>query len=178
MSVTSQLTHFRSAVVRRAIAAAVVGATTVAGLIATAGPAHAGGETDFVLIDNGIIDLGLMIDPFTTQFLAPGAQIRWNANNTTHTYAPSVFGVFSLTNASRSCGWIKIEAFRYNGTSLGSAWSPGYCPITNSKRFFPAEPSLPPLNQPDVHKVRVSAITQTNGGSLIVQGSGDAYPYD
>jgi hypothetical protein len=178
MSVASQLTHFRGTAVRRAIAAAVVGATAVAGLIATAEPAHASGETDYVLIDNGIIDLGLITDPFTSQFIAPGAAIRWNANNTTHTYAPSLFGVFSLTNASRSCGWIKIEAFRYNGTSLGSASTLGYCPITNSKRFFPAEPALPPLNQPDVHKVRVSAITQTNGGSYIVQGSHDAYPYD
>ncbi|GAA3253169.1 hypothetical protein ACFO1B_44855 [Dactylosporangium siamense] len=177
MSIASQLTHFRGIAARRAIAMAVVGATTVAGLIATAGPAHASGETDHVLIDNGIIDLGLVLEPFTTQFLAPGAQIRWNANSTTRTYAPSVFGVFSLTNAARICGWIKIEAFRYNGTSLGSATTLAYCPTTNSKRFFPAEPALPPLNQADVHKVRVSAITQIYGSS-VVQGSGDAYPYD
>ncbi len=178
MSVASKLSHFRAAAARRVLAAAVVGTTVAAGVLGTAGPAHASGETDFILIDNGIIDLGLMVDPFTSQFVAPGASIRWNANATANTYAPSVFGVFSLTNAVGSCGWIRIEAFSYSGTLLGSTWSPGYCPLTNSKRFFPAEPALPPLNQLDVHKVRVSAVTQTNGGGLIVQGSGNAYPYD
>ena len=177
MSLASNLTRFRGAAVRRAVAAAVVGTTIVAGLVGTAGTAHASGETDYVLIDTGTVDLGLITDPFTSQFIAPGAAIRWNANNTTHTYAPSLYGVFSLTNAARICGWIEIEAFRYNGTSLGSASTLGYCPGTNSKRFFPADPALPRLSQSDVHMVRVSAIIQIYG-SNVVQASHEAYPYD
>lgn len=79
MSVTSQPTHVRRAAVRRATAAVVVGTTVAAGLLGTTGTAHASGETDHVLIDNGVIDLGLFVDPLTSRFLGPGAQIRWNA---------------------------------------------------------------------------------------------------
>lgn len=177
MSLASNLTRFRGAVVRRAIAAALVGTTVAAGLIGTAGPAHASGETDYVLMDTGTIDLGLFTDPFTSQFVAPGAAIRWNANNAAHTYAPSLFGIFSLTNAARICGWIEMRAYKFDGTLLAYASTPGYCPATNSRSLFPADPALPPLRQLDVHKVRVSAIIQIYG-SNVVQASHEAYPYD
>ena len=177
MSLASELTRFRTAAVRRAVAAAVVATTVAAGLVGTAGTAHASGETDYALFDTGTIDLGLFTDPFTSQFVAPGAAIRWNADNTAHTYAPSLFGIFSLTNAARICGWIEMRAFKYDGTLLAFASTPGHCPSTNSRSFFPADPALPPLPQTDVHKVRVSAIIQIYG-SNVVQASHNAYPYD
>lgn len=177
MPVTSELTRFRGVAVRRAIAAAVVGATVAAGLVGTAGTAHASGETDHVLIDTATIDVGLFTDPFTSQFVAPGAQVRWNADNTAHTYTPSLFGLFALTNVARGCGWIRMEAFAFPETLLASATTPAYCPTTNTRRFFAADPALPPLRQSDVHKVRVSAITLTYGNT-VVQATREAFPYD
>jgi hypothetical protein len=171
--------RIRSAAARAAAGAAALATTVAAGLLGTAGPAHANGATDFVLINTARIDVGLLYNPVIHGYPAPGAMVRWQANNTTLKYQPYLFGTFSVENSDDFCGKIRIEAFTLGGSSLDYADSEVVCPDTNAIEIGTADPALSLLNQSELHRVRVSALIQFYPGDAYqLQGYKDVYPYE
>lgn len=148
----------RRAAIRLGSVAALLMSAVLVGVVGTAGPAHAAGETDFVLINTSRIDFGLLINPLTQSFWEPGATVQWQPDPGNIAYDPRLFGVIEMKNASGYCGQMRMEAFDALESSLGSVRSNGLCSNISGPVYLGVELTLgQPIVRVRTYRVVVSA---------------------
>jgi hypothetical protein len=162
------------AIGRRTAYLGALTAALVVGLVSTASPANANAIDD-VLINTAQVDFALTFDgvaPFTPR--GPGS-LDWQPSG--NTYTPHLMGLISMSNANGVCGQIRATVEDVAGNRIGGpVLGPTLCPANNGWDTDLVDVSLGAYAKATLHRVRVTAWSQSGGGGFVPLTSVYLYP--